>query len=187
MRVAHSFRAAMLTILCSFLIPPLQATDSTASRLLETLLSPQTSDEAWQHAAEAFSELPADAAIRVLYPEVAKGIPNGMPYATYNCSNPKHDRHVGGGIASQAGCGATPYLVEENTQASAKRFSSCGLSPNLFTDKACSCQPLTTTPGSRRQKTQSEHYSKILRQIAGYARKPQAACCVTLGPNTSTM
>ena len=95
MCVALPIRAVALVILCVFLRPLLQA-DSPESRLLEALLSPQSSDEEWQQTAEAFRELPADAAIRALYPEIAKGLPNGMSYATYNCSEPSRDRHVTG-------------------------------------------------------------------------------------------
>ena len=96
MRVAFSFRAAALAVLCALLTPGLQAADSPESRLIETLLSPQSSDEEWQRAAEAFRKLSADAAIKVLYPEIAKGLPNGMSYAAYNCSDPSRDRHLGG-------------------------------------------------------------------------------------------
>ena len=31
-----------------------------------------------------------------LFPEVAKGIPGGWSYPAYNCSEPLHDRKVGG-------------------------------------------------------------------------------------------
>jgi hypothetical protein len=95
MCVALSIRAAALVVLCALLTPQLQAADSPESRPLETLLSPQSSDEEWQRAAEVFRELPADAAIRALYPEIAKGVPNGMPYTAYNCSDPSRDRHLG--------------------------------------------------------------------------------------------
>jgi hypothetical protein len=58
------------------------------------LVSPKTSDQAWQVAVDSFLALPADAAVRALYPEIAKGIPGGHSYAGYNCSDPQRDRHV---------------------------------------------------------------------------------------------
>jgi hypothetical protein len=93
--VTRLFRAAALVILCGVLTAKLQADDVPAARLLETLLSPDTSDEQWRQAADLYRELPVDVAIRTLYREIAKGIPNGMSYAAYNCSDPGRDRHIG--------------------------------------------------------------------------------------------
>jgi hypothetical protein len=88
--------AAVLLVLCGVLSAKLQAEDVPAVRLLETLLSPENSDEPWRRAADSFRELPVDVAIRTLYPAIAKGIPNGMSYAAYNCSDPSRDRYIGG-------------------------------------------------------------------------------------------
>jgi hypothetical protein len=74
----------------------LRAYDVPPAQLLETLLSPDTSDEQWRQAEDSFLKLPAEAAIRTLYPEVLKGIPGGMAYAMYNCLDPDHDRRLAG-------------------------------------------------------------------------------------------
>jgi hypothetical protein len=94
--VTRLFRAAVLVVLSGVLAAKLQADDVPAARLLETLLLPDTSDEPWSRAADSFRELPVEVVIRTLYPEIAKGIPNGMPHAAYNCSDPSRDRHIGG-------------------------------------------------------------------------------------------
>jgi len=86
---------AGLLLFCLAVTSPLRAGDDPAGQLLRTLLSPDTSDQEWQAAADSFQQLPADVAIRGLYPEIAKGIPNGEPYASYNCSDPHRDRRVG--------------------------------------------------------------------------------------------
>jgi hypothetical protein len=74
----------------------LRAADIPPPQILEALLSPDTPDEEWHKAENSFQKLPPEVGIRTLYPEIAKGIPGGMAYATYNCSDPDRDRHIGG-------------------------------------------------------------------------------------------
>jgi len=123
--VTRLFRAAVLVVLCGVLTAKLQADDVPVARLLETLLSPDTSDEPWRRAADSFLELPVDVAIRTLYPEIAKGIPNGMTYATYNCSDPSRidTSVVGEGFASQIGSVARQSPAGGNTQRSVEHWS----------------------------------------------------------------
>jgi len=82
---------AGVILLCLALTPTLRAGEDSAAQLLHTLLSPNTSDKEWQLAADSFQKLPADLAIRILYPEIAEGIPGGWSYAAYNCSDPHRD------------------------------------------------------------------------------------------------
>lgn len=96
MLIARSFCIAALIVLCGPLTAKLLAQDVPTAQLLETLLSADTSDAQWNRAASAFREVPTEAAIRALYPEIAKGIPGGWSYAKYNCSDPARDRHVAG-------------------------------------------------------------------------------------------
>jgi hypothetical protein len=84
----------MLLVLCIVSTVKLQADDVPPAQLLDTLLSPNTSDDQWQRAEASFLKLPGEAAIRTLYHEVAKGIPGGMAYPKYNCSDPEHDRRI---------------------------------------------------------------------------------------------
>ena len=56
--------------------------------LLKILLSPNTSDDEWNTAERQFEALPPEDVIRVLFPEIAKGMPGGI----YNCYDPRHDR-----------------------------------------------------------------------------------------------
>jgi len=94
MVVKRIFRtAAALVILCGTFAAQLRADDAPASQLLETLLSPATSDEAWHKAEDSFRKLPADVAVRALYPEIAKGSPDARSPMKYNCSYPDIDRH----------------------------------------------------------------------------------------------
>jgi hypothetical protein len=92
-------QAAIALILCSLLsIPGLgqqtQSPQPSASALLKTLLSRETSDEEWKAAEKQFRELPAKDALRALFPEIAKGLPDGFTYAAYNCFDPLKDRNV---------------------------------------------------------------------------------------------
>jgi len=96
MLVDRLLRTAVLMVLCGSMTAKVLAQDVPAAQLLETLLSDDTSDEQWNRAANEFRVLPADVAIRTLYPELAKGIPGGWSYAAYNCSDPTRDRHVAG-------------------------------------------------------------------------------------------
>ncbi len=73
-----------------------RADDFTPAQLLETLLSPQTSDQQWQSTEGAFERLPVETRMQTLFPEIAKGLPGGWTYAAYNCSNPDTDRRVPG-------------------------------------------------------------------------------------------
>jgi hypothetical protein len=68
--------------------------DVSPVQLLETLLSPQTSNEQWHSTADSFEKLPVETRIQTLFPEIAKGLPQGWSYAAYNCSNPDIDRGV---------------------------------------------------------------------------------------------
>ena len=70
--------------------------DRSSAQLLETLFSPQTSDEQWHSAADSFEKLPVETKIQTLFPEIAKGLPGGFTYAAYNCSTPNTDRRVPG-------------------------------------------------------------------------------------------
>jgi len=83
-------------LLCVAVASTLRAGDDSAAQLLRTLLSPTTPDKQWLVAADSFQELPNDVTLRTLYPEIAKGIPNGEPYAAYNCSDPQRDRLIAG-------------------------------------------------------------------------------------------
>ena len=65
-----------------------------ASELLSELLSSDISDEQWSTAEKQFDALPPRIALPVLFPEIAKGIPFGESYASYNCYDPLHDRKV---------------------------------------------------------------------------------------------
>lgn len=85
-------RLLAVSLICIALGTSAHAGNESATRLLNTLLSRDTPDKEWQLAADSFQQLPADAAIRSLYAEIAKGIPGGLSYATYNCSDPHHDR-----------------------------------------------------------------------------------------------
>jgi hypothetical protein len=90
-----SFRFLTRVLALGFAVAStLHAADAPAEHLLNVLLSPETSDKEWQFAADSFQQLPADVAIRALYPELAKGIPGGMSYAAYNCNDPHRDRHL---------------------------------------------------------------------------------------------
>ncbi|MGA2510511.1 MAG: hypothetical protein ABSG27_09780 [Candidatus Acidiferrales bacterium] len=73
-----------------------RADDFTPAQLLETLLSPQTSDQQWQSTEGAFEKVPVETRMQTLFPEIAKGLPGGWTYAAYNCSNPDTDRRVPG-------------------------------------------------------------------------------------------
>ena len=75
-------------------ISPAQDGDTSPAQLLEILLSPQTSDEQWHSTSDFFEKRPAEAKIRALFTEVAKGLPEGFTYAAYNCSSPDTDRRV---------------------------------------------------------------------------------------------
>jgi hypothetical protein len=92
-------QAAIVLVLCSLLsIPGLalhtQSPQPSASALLKTLLSRDTSDVEWKEAKKQFHQLPAKDAMRALFPEIAKGLPDGFTYAAYNCSDPLKDRNV---------------------------------------------------------------------------------------------
>jgi hypothetical protein len=58
------------------------------------LLSRDTSDVEWKAAEKQLQELPAKDALRALFPEIAKGLPDGFTYAAYNCFDPLKDRKV---------------------------------------------------------------------------------------------
>jgi len=62
--------------------------EQSASDLLKKLLTQDISDEEWQSTEKQFQQLPVEATVHVLFPEMAKGIPDGWPYAAYNCSEP---------------------------------------------------------------------------------------------------
>jgi len=66
------------------------------SALLNILVSPDIPDDQWKKAAEEFLGLSPDRATRVLFPEIAKGLPGGYTYAAYNCFDPLRDRKVPG-------------------------------------------------------------------------------------------
>jgi hypothetical protein len=68
--------------------------EQSASVLLKILLSPHTSDYAWNLAERQFEALPTEDAIRALFPEIAKGMPGGGLYGIYNCFDPLHDRRL---------------------------------------------------------------------------------------------
>jgi hypothetical protein len=85
--------ACFLTILVA---PNLCAEEQTPDALLQILLWPDTPDGLWQSTSGDFQKLPPEMAIRALFPEIAKGIPGGLPYAAYNCYSPEKDRHIGG-------------------------------------------------------------------------------------------
>lgn len=80
-------------LLCTYAFPQTTPQQSP-SALLKTLLSQGLSDEQWKSVADQFQKLSTEDAIRVLFPEMAKGIPGGFSYAAYNCSEPLHDRKV---------------------------------------------------------------------------------------------
>lgn len=89
----------VLNLLTSVCVLPQQAysVDSlSASELLTKILSLDTLDDEWSAAEKQFEALPTKAALPVLFPEVAKGIPDGFSYAAYNCSDPLRDRKVPG-------------------------------------------------------------------------------------------
>jgi len=92
-RPSFHLLARILTLFIA-LACTVRADDDSAAQLLHTLLSPDTSDKEWQSAADSFQQLSADVAIRTVYPEIATGIPGGLSYAAYNCSDPHTDRHV---------------------------------------------------------------------------------------------
>src|SRR3974390_1887662 len=71
-----------------------QSQQPSASALLETLLSRDTSDVEWKAAEKQFQELPTNDALHALFPEIAKGLPDGFTYAAYNCFDPLKDRKV---------------------------------------------------------------------------------------------
>ena len=73
-----------------------KSSDTSSAQLLETLFSPQTSDEQWHSTADSFEKLPLETKILTLFPEIAKGLPGGFTYAAYNCSSPDTDRRVPG-------------------------------------------------------------------------------------------
>jgi len=79
--------------ICAF-SSPASSMEQSASDLLKKLLTQDISDEEWQSTEKQFQQLPVEATVRVLFPEMAKGIPDGWPYAAYNCSEPLHDRKV---------------------------------------------------------------------------------------------
>jgi hypothetical protein len=94
-------RAVISIILCSLLssrvrVQQTQSPQPSAPALLKTLLSQGTSDTAWKEAENQFHKLPAKDALHALFPEIAKGLPNGFAYAAYNCSDPLKDRKVPG-------------------------------------------------------------------------------------------
>jgi hypothetical protein len=100
-RLATTQFAALpvLTLLTSVCVLPQQAysVDSlSASERLTEMLSLDTLDDEWSAAEKQFEALPTKAALPVLFPEVAKGIPDGFSYAAYNCSDPLRDRNVPG-------------------------------------------------------------------------------------------
>jgi hypothetical protein len=86
-----------LLLLCSLISTsafsqPAHSTDRSASVLLTILLSADASDQEWKVAERQFQALPPEVAIRVLFPEIAKGMPGGGLYGIYNCSDPLRDR-----------------------------------------------------------------------------------------------
>ena len=92
-------QSAIALILCSLLSIPglaqqIQSPQPSASVLLKTLLSRGTSDDEWKEAKRQFHQLPAKDALHALFPEIAKGLPDGFTYAAYNCFDPLKDRNV---------------------------------------------------------------------------------------------
>jgi len=92
-------QAIIAIILSSLLSIPVRAQQTqsqkpSASALVETLLSRNTSDIEWKAAEKQFQELPANDAVRALFPEIAKGLPDGFTYAAYNCFDPLEDRKI---------------------------------------------------------------------------------------------
>lgn len=83
-------------LLSTFTSTSAKGSDTSSAQLLETLFSPQTSDEQWHSAADSFEKLPVETKIQTLFPEIAKGLPGGFTYAAYNCSTPDTDRRVPG-------------------------------------------------------------------------------------------
>lgn len=94
----QTIRVAVLVLLCSLIWTPVfsqrTALTQSPSVLRKTLLSRDTSDDEWKAAEKQFQELPAKDALRSLFPEVAKGLPDGFTYAAYNCFEPLKDRKV---------------------------------------------------------------------------------------------
>jgi hypothetical protein len=89
--------AAWTLLVCTFIsTSAAQGGDPAPAQLLQTLFSPQTSDEQWHSTADSFEKLPVETKIQALFPEIAKGLPRGNTYAAYNCSNPDTDRRVAG-------------------------------------------------------------------------------------------
>jgi hypothetical protein len=67
-------------------------------QLLNLLISSNTSHEQWQEALQSFEKLPADLAIRTLYPEIARRAPHNPASPIYNCGpNPEQESRRGWG------------------------------------------------------------------------------------------
>src|SRR5260370_11494438 len=83
-RSAISIVAWLLLVFTFIGTSAAQGGDTSPAQLLETLFSPQTSDEQWHSMAYSFAKLPVETKIQALFPEIAKGFPKGYTYTRYN-------------------------------------------------------------------------------------------------------